>query len=1692
MASNPKTSVLQNWEDRQEAMPAAPAGAAQVAAAGQGYTSGDPAYQNSALGKWFGGSDDPYKDTAKSWFSGANQFGTSNGWDTTFFGEMFDQQKKLVESGQLGKQFTDAEALKATGVVTWDHNADGREAKGDGTDDFVFGDVYRDGKKVGSLYDPQDKGGQYDKKTADIMMTQLLFDGDTNARLYGSTERDEKISSAIDTKRFENMVEVPKALAALEQQVEVKAQQEDMGAWGQIAAVVSGAAGGAATGAGASAAGAAWTGAGAAPAALVGGAVGAAVGGFGAWMNRDELTETMARAWVITGDANEQFGLPTAVATGAKEWSGFAGKSMMPTTNLLHGGYDTLTGGTGDSDSAWYATDAEGDRKVGKWLRAAELATGVIDAGVQFASPLGMGLYTAQMSTGIAGQVGELTLSGGYTYDDRRGGFDNIFTDDKGNFDPAAAAAGIGSIGIDAVQLGVARGLGRTASSERQVAGLADDSLGIMNTLRSKLPDNLLAMKAPTGGAIVEMAGYKYALDASGKAVSRRATMSIIAPSEMVMAASTRVQALRNGARNAGALSADDLYAAARQLSSGSKPITAAILNGWGEGMEEAVQQVLEPISHNGSVDLQQVGDAFFQGMAMGAGMTLGQRFRGTSQDAKMFSQAKVGYANLTDGKELTRDEWKNFSESDKLRYTAMERWDEAVVESAAEKLVNEMHAGQVATIPGIMKQRDAAQAGLMAGMDKATLRTDQGIVVTSFEDAPRPDENGNISIDSMPNNAIGSSARQMLQNFSHHIDGLEIQKGHLQRELQQAIQEGSDEGVIAELQANVAQVELTEAMGREFGMNLNQMVREVYTAIEAGRFDIGQAGVREINSILRNAFDRNSTQQTEQGFPDLSPEQQVALSRAVTMIGTRYPQDNSGSYQALLPQISWNLTSANQGGDNLVQISRAILDPLSADHDGDKVFYQSQLFFNDRAFEELRAGAGVFGAGEADAREESPSAVVGGRTYDKYLLGLIGEASSATNNPALQGLAQRVIDRVTSGIIGRYTDENTTPNVATGISRALERFVEEARSGGGKAREVLLDELSKHAGGAITDRAKRTWTNEWLWIDELVQIAMQDFQTAYAKWHGDIVTSSVKVTEKINTKTGRTHLEIDTDAPIVRPSQTQIREQYQVEAANLGATLNLQVAGDSLFRQFQSLHYSVANAPIAEGANVTNNPQAYELAALIETLGQGITQTELDRVTGASSIHARAWAFVEAIANDAARNNNIPPGKALALVANLAVSDVQLEADGTVSSRGGIVSVAQIALREAVRYEERRNAKVLASDPALQSKYRMLMGMTFAGGDGHNAEKAFVEVAGSRTFYELLGDKAAMLGENLTPEQYIRWYTALDEDGKNAEAHRLRATPAYLGRKESKNLPYHLSEVGAEGTSLSAYRAVVDALVTAGNSRISMGPNGLAAGDFANRSRFVSEKFGEAYGFIRDAFQDFRDVNPRREDEHGPGAEQKMFRRFLEGNPQFARTMMDLIPDSSARAVFQTIELEDGAVQLRIANWVHDMFLAKTAQEAELIYWRQSLLSSWNAKSSFNEDTGDFEGDARKYSKLNNRIHQVIYELNRKGDGGLLMAAFQSKLAESKSVDDVLQWLNTTPGVRGERVLRSLPGTTTLPTSLPTWARVVGQGPATAPPSAMQWPTFTAVRRASPPRCSRSASCWSRTTTPWRSSVER
>ena len=221
-----------------------------------------------------------------------------------------------------------------------------------------------------------------------------------------------------------------------------------------------------------------------------------------------------------------------------EEWGNVGSKLISPTSNLWRGLNEVQMGGRDDQLVDWYKVDDEGNQLVPGWKQGVDLAATGADAVLQFSSAPGRALYMGQMGTVVAGKT--MALGTGKGFNESQGQFDPYEN-------PAEWGSAIGSVGIDAVQMGTGGLLGRIARHDRAfVAGREASETAGSRWLPGSV--NRRLAKWDEGEVI---AGTRYTRAADGT-MTTRLVPEAFAPSEATKALTVQFRARAAARRPSG------------------------------------------------------------------------------------------------------------------------------------------------------------------------------------------------------------------------------------------------------------------------------------------------------------------------------------------------------------------------------------------------------------------------------------------------------------------------------------------------------------------------------------------------------------------------------------------------------------------------------------------------------------------------------------------------------------------------------------------------------------------------------------------------------------------------------------------------------------------------------------------------------------------------------------------------------------------------------------------------------------------------------------------------------------------------------------------------------------------------------------------------------------------------------------
>ena len=867
------------------------------------------------------------------WMQGADPESPYSSWDSSFINRMYKQQENLTDKGKLGTQF---DRKNATGVVTWDHVTEGGKS-------LKFGDVFDNGKLVGNLY--EDKAGT--KADADLMMGQLLLEPEELAQMGQDRDPSARLGDAVQKMRERLNVEIPQARQAAAQQVEVdKTQAQQSSAFGglgdDLAAAGLGAAGGAAIGS---------------VVPIIGTGIGAALGGLAGWLNRDDISEQIASATVISEKAlgDEQGTFAGDAASIAKQWAGVAGRGLAPTSNLARGLMDEDRGnGVGALQ--------EEDRP--SWAKPVDIAATVLDMGLTFGSKAGSLAFGGQMGVHTAGSVGELTVGGGQRWDAQSGEFRNVYQDEQGDVSLSNGLSAWGATVIDVAQLAMVKG------AMDKIAGTSQKMVG----------------KELNGGTIASVeshAGRTFFLDAERKALGSKvnATQAFV-PSEAVQmlaaSGSARATAAKIGTGQTGSVAqqADDLYKASVALTRAEAPIKAALVNAIGEGTEEAAQEALDTWSFDHQVDPQALAEAYAYGAASGLGMGFAINYRTRSEEDVQLKQLTRDGFELQHGR-VEDAEWDKLyktglSAEQKKSYRASTFTEEE--RQALKKVLGDSVAEQGGTTAnglivthamakaaqGVQEQMAAAAGTAGRVIDRIGANTFQSMGARDDDTGTVKIENGAVADDSSATGFTGLLT-QYREKLARRPEVLKSIRAQLKAAELNKVKDGPElasqyDTLIENLRDTEALWEGTEATLVDIIGKLEKIAPDMMKPVTGA--DLSQAEITDRIKVKRQHTD-TINQYLDALFR--SGDESVAMAAARFML--RPPFDNVGSFRVAAPALDWTMVRDNFDGTDTMDW--AALDTTTADFDGDRVTGTTSLVLGRGGFNNARRGTLWLTAGD-------------------------------------------------------------------------------------------------------------------------------------------------------------------------------------------------------------------------------------------------------------------------------------------------------------------------------------------------------------------------------------------------------------------------------------------------------------------------------------------------------------------------------------------------------------------------------------------------------------------------------------------------------------------------------------------------------------------------------------------------------
>ena len=1548
------------------------------------------------LGQIVRGVNENAAQTPAGVLMGRNLGGTTNTFDNAFFRDFANGYADAQAQGKSTEYFLNG----GTGLAPVDQSgvdAQGRQVE------VLKGDVFSNGVRVGNLYD------SYGTEQADQLLTKFWVSGEDQR--HGVTFAD--VAPRLQT-------EMEKRSSRESFDSSVQGVKDEWDSKFDIVSPLSGAAGGAVVGAGI---GSFFTPVGT----VIGGILGAAAGGLGGWLNRDETEDIAARAEVQARMLADEGHDVASAAQRLGQWSAVAARAMAPASNLVHGGFDAAVGTTGDDVSSFYATDATGDQLRPGWLTAVDVGAGLIDAAGLFGGSLKAGatalsqsgkiletvgaasagtgarLFQAQMGGQIISKAGVLAGTGGETFDDRRGDFDSIFRDDDGSLNLLSAAAGMADIGIDVVQLGL-------GSAMAGVAGRAGVSTGSRNW------DRFLGFVGEDGQRV--LGGRKFTItgdvalgtDVAVGRVGRLPSIQIVAPSEFMVFSMGRAGALVQKARNGGGtLTADDLYQATKRIVESESKLRVALVNGFGEGAEEAVQAVLEPVSHEDRPTFEDVALSYAYGATMGAGMSLGARFNLPTAEDRRVARAETLYQMRNGGNAMPNDFWS--------KMTPQEQSDWLVLEDSAESLLT-----------GLSKEFATAEVRQMV-----TSQPELAAVVAAFQEVEDQEK--------QTLNSAAEGRYQMAQAHYGEIDDYMVQGSistlvgmyelkikALAEVLQPSqiarLQPGQDVRLQQTLDATRAiQAQLREfrtafyldGLGRRGAAEVvelaNAWLQLNYKVVPDPQTEAKFANALQtiVDRVKRVAHSKTRTKDPKEiariqalenglrllanematwsnGFKRPTSVADAPYAKAVTLLLGRDPQNSKGSTQLLLPQVS--LRDSARRADNYLRVTHGPLQPISGDFDGDMLNLLTRIVLDDTEYMSKRIATDLYTSwsglkkpGDQEGGPKSPVNLMV-RDFEPEMLAELRSAFGGTNK-AFESNAKFFWNSVEAEL------KQLLPFATKPINELYRQLRYAVGETNAEAFVTFRNTLATEYANGLQQRSLQLGEPVLLRVNSLLQRHLLKFQQGMG----------------ISNIAERKALEPNSPLPVVLTDKGH--ERWFTQAATMVQKMFLNIFGSDMFRKHQKLHYTDFNSTQL-GTEAEQRSTTGQMVQLYETVSSQHTTSAIERLNARDELTANVVGhLVRMVSGEAGK---LPSGgrAALAVLANLRVPDVVLEryegAKPHYKMTENVVSLTQFLLKMESYKLEQRDRQILDAKPELRSRY--LNVRTLSHG------QAFVEVFGAFTLNSLMPESDSwVLGGNLTVSEFVADYRNQDNQHRQDQARLIRQHASYKRYKDPQQHIYPiLPEAVMSGKpEVTAYQAVVDAMLEDANTTISWDANapvqpgspvlGKVLGSIGRSSAKASQSFQRTIADLQQLMQS-PEVS---RDTADPAAWEKL----INSDPGLA---------SKVWAIFTSLD-KRGAWQLKgehayRPNWVYQMF-GMEPRKAEMEFFRRTLLASYNATRRFDADGVPQQ---RREEDFKNRWHRLLWQLEEEYKRNPLSMArdrFLEQLLTAEDPDAFQSWVN-------------------------------------------------------------------------------
>jgi hypothetical protein len=1532
-------------------------------------------------------------ESAYSWYSGANPTSGRNGWDTDFYNEMFrqvDHYQRLAAERDDPTQFYKwlvPGNQRATGVAMWD-DPEGR---------FKFGDVFVKGKvqKGQNLYDV------HDEYTADLLMGELMFNRVDKQRMFEDDNRVQLFRDKVESERKRGNERAVWAGSAKDYKDDVEKKQETIRehGGGALMTLAGGAtAGGMAWGGtvltsmGLAAAGFSWTGPGAIGAAVIAG-VATAAGLAGGYMNQDQLTEITARAWSRTEQAAERYSTERVEGDGTfNRWQQVAAvtgsaamgvgelgmKFMAPLSNVTQGIVDASSeGGIGDGESEFYAYSSTGRREANKWVRGLDLVATVGDSMLQFANPFGRMFYMGNMAAVAGGKF--ITGLGGTTFNDSRGAWDNIESIPEG-------LSLAGSVGIDVLQMGVAGKLHSASEKARAWAkGPFDDA--------NKVADDLYE---------VTLNGRVYKYNDKLEVVSSKTTLEALVPSEFLRWVPTGWMAQRMALRDGRKIvTRDDLFQAAQKTASYGTRLGDAVILGWAEGGEEVFQAVLDPMTVGETATWDQIFEAGMYGAASGIGMGMSGSMARPSIAQQQEARAKVNVfmrTGMMPDDAQWNEFWKNATPEERARMATATKQENEDIKTIVDTLTDLQRTDDVHSATIGAAGAEVMKTDWETSRKKALQEGNGSLVTMGWSGKNIVTPHGVIERSEFPANAGILSAAEFMNQMRLIYQGntaarqnFEDEKVRLDGEMKKAT-ESKNQDAIDEVQrlidANNVLLDETKDL---LGVNKQILAKfEKAFADLTSQPDPAERSriIKSINTQMRAAFSGEWVDNAGNRVDDATQE---LIRRSVELKIGRHPYMDRGSFAVKVMQISEEMTK--WGINNTIYTHQGGLKAQGADHDGDTTIPLHEIYLPRDRMREMRRGTQYVStkykarANKTDTSPMDPS-------RDETFLEMIADTPDSEqtflnyfkaahdSGPGTDRYKQLndALTHLSSSFQARYAQSNNGPIEDAVLSKALDQFKVDVRSGVVSARQTLVETLFNHNAEGLFEMGDRAVNGEMagpemLWMLNRINIMFDSVQQGLAH---------IKALQPQN-------------APVGNPARVAKERDFQngiarLNAANAGQALSMLGSVVSV-RQGQVLHYSPFLRSLTDAGYLKKgsgiSQQQFDLANQYAAQS-GQWESDVAHVQGRNAIQNRVNVWIDMLVEEIMANTpslSRTPAEIRMLLANMSVPNL-VEKDGTYTVTEGSITLLQLLLRKSLAIEEVNSRKALPDDP-IHAKIKKLKALTVPKGP-HSVThaKAVLEVFGDRQLHELVGDSSMYIAPSMTLNQLKMHIIGMGKIQRDQTVARLHRSPAYIKPSKLADPPWGMEVL--ETGEVSAFSMMVDSIASVARTMVK---------DTEDADQRAHNTFTKGLSGLQREIANFRTQNalPLMKKYGKDVSNANILKELLRARPELAMEVAKIIPKASQLGVFEV----DGH-DVKVAKWVDKMLLAKPDEAAKIWFVHTKLaelnqLAGTKARGLEEEESIDADTTAEAagkihFDRIESRFLQLLHHLSQQPDQMELM----------------------------------------------------------------------------------------------------